>query len=59
MKNLIIDEYKVKLEKVPLGCNSRNAADVAIRNFKAHFLSARQPTTFHSAYGIDYYHKQR
>ena len=58
MKNLIIDEYKVKLEKVPLGCN-RRTADVAIRNFKAHFISARQPATFHSAYVIDHYHKQR
>ena len=39
MKNLIIDEYKVKIEKVPPGCHRRNAAEVAIRNFKAHFLS--------------------
>ena len=39
MQNLIIDEYKVKLEKVPPGCHRRNAAEVAIRNFKSHFLS--------------------
>ena len=27
------------LELVPPGCHRRNAAEVAIRNFKAHFLS--------------------
>jgi hypothetical protein len=27
------------MELVPPGCHGRNAAEVAIRNFKAHFLS--------------------
>jgi len=36
MKDLIRDTYKVKLELVPPGCHRRNAAEVAIRNFKAH-----------------------
>ena len=39
MKNLIRDEFKMQLELVPPGCHRRNAAEVAIRNFKAHFLS--------------------
>ena len=39
MKNIIRDEYQMKLELVPPGCHRRNAAEVAIRNFKAHFLS--------------------
>jgi len=39
MKTLIRDEYKMQLELVPPGCHRRNAAEVAIRNFKAHFLS--------------------
>ena len=39
MKNLIRDEYKMELELVPPGCHRRNAAEVAIRNFKSHFLS--------------------
>ena len=39
MKSLIRDEYKMELELVPPGCHRRNAAEVAIRNFKAHFLS--------------------
>ena len=39
MKEDIRDECKVKLELVPPGCHQRNAAEVAIRNFKAHFLS--------------------
>ena len=39
MKNMIRDEYKMELELVPPGCHRRNAAEVAIRNFKAHFLS--------------------
>jgi hypothetical protein len=30
---------KFTLELVPLGCHRRNAAEVATRNFKAHFLS--------------------
>ena len=39
MKNIIRDEYKIKLELVPLGCHRCNEADGAIRNFKAHFFS--------------------
>ena len=39
MKRLITDEYHMKYELVPPGCHRRNAAEVAIRNFKAHFLS--------------------
>ena len=39
MKTIIKDEYKMAMELVPPGCHRRNAAEVAIRNFKAHFLS--------------------
>ena len=39
MKNHIRDHYKFKLELVPPGYHQRNAAEVAIRNFKCHFLS--------------------
>ena len=39
MKLVIKDEYKMEMELVPPGCHRRNAAEVAIRNFKAHFLS--------------------
>jgi len=39
MKTIIKDEYKMAMELVPPGCHRRNAAKVAIRNFKAHFLS--------------------
>ncbi len=39
MKQHIRDEYKFTLELVPPGCYRRNAAEVAIRNFRAHFLS--------------------
>ena len=39
MKTVIRDEYKMEMELVPPGCHRRNAAEVAIRNFKAHFLS--------------------
>ena len=38
MKYHIRDECKVKLELVPPGCHRCNAAEVAIRNFKLHFL---------------------
>jgi hypothetical protein len=38
MKEHIQDECKVKLELVPPGCHLRNAAEVAIHNFKSHFL---------------------
>ena len=39
MKYFIHDKYKMEMELVPPGCHRRNAAEVAIRNFKAHFLS--------------------
>ncbi len=39
MKNHIHDTCKINMELVPPGCHRRNAAEVAIHNFKAHFLS--------------------
>ena len=39
MKDLIKIKYKMDYELVPPGCHRRNATEVAIRNFKAHFLS--------------------
>eukprot|EP00956_Cyclotella_meneghiniana_P017716 scaffold29109_cov56-Cyclotella_meneghiniana.AAC.5 len=39
MKNHIRDDLKFTMELVPPGCHRRNAAEVAIRNFKSHFLS--------------------
>ena len=39
MKNLIRNQHHMELELVPPGCHRRNAAEVAIQNFKAHFLS--------------------
>jgi hypothetical protein len=39
MKNHIRDDLKFAMELVPPGCHRRNAAEVAIRNFKSHFLS--------------------
>ena len=39
IKTIIKDKYKMAMELVPPGCHRRNAAEVAIRNFKAHFLS--------------------
>jgi hypothetical protein len=41
MKNHICDTCKLEMELVPPGCHRHrcNAAEVAIRNFKAHFLS--------------------
>jgi hypothetical protein len=39
MKDLIQDTYKMTLELVPPGCHRHNAAEVAICNFKSHFLS--------------------
>ena len=38
MTDFIRDKYKMEMELVPPGCHQRNAAEVAIRNFKAHFL---------------------
>ncbi len=40
MKTHIKDTCKMQIELVPPGCHQRNAAEVAIRNFKAHFLTA-------------------
>jgi hypothetical protein len=39
MKEHIRDKYKFTLKLVPPGCHRHNAAEVAIRNFKTHFLS--------------------
>ncbi len=39
MKNHIRNTCKFNMELVPPGCHQCNAAAVAIRNFKAHFLS--------------------
>ena len=39
MNEVIHDKYRMEMELVPPGCHRRNAAEVAIRNFKAHFLS--------------------
>jgi hypothetical protein len=38
-KNHIRDACKLDMKLVPPGCHRRNAAEVAIRNFKAQFLS--------------------
>eukprot|EP00804_Cyclotella_cryptica_P014311 CCRYP_019164-RA/>CCRYP_019164-RA protein AED:0.63 eAED:0.31 QI:0/0/0/0.75/1/1/4/0/681 len=39
MKTLITDTYKMTYLISATGCHRRNAAEVAIRNFKSHFLS--------------------
>jgi hypothetical protein len=39
MKDLIRNKYHMEYELVPPGCHRRNATEVAIRNFKAYFLS--------------------
>ena len=39
MKNHICNTCKFNMELVSPGCHQRNAAEVAIHNFKAHFLS--------------------
>jgi hypothetical protein len=39
MKNHICDTCKMNMELVPPGCHRQNAAEVAICNFKSHFLS--------------------
>jgi len=44
MKTIIKDKYKMAMELVLPGCHHRNAAEVAIRNFKAHFLSVLAST---------------
>jgi len=58
MKNRICDMCKFDMELVPPGCHRRNAAEVAIRNFKAHFLSVL-PTISPRTYGISSYNKPR
>ena len=44
LKTIIQDEYKMKIELVSPGTHRRNAAEVAIRNFNAHFLSVLSRT---------------
>ncbi|KAL7484644.1 hypothetical protein ACHAW6_010283 [Cyclotella cf. meneghiniana] len=39
MKEHICKQYRFMFELVPPGCHQCNATEVAIRNFKAHFLS--------------------
>ena len=57
LKTIIHDEYKIQMELVPPGRHNKNVAEVAIRNFKAHFLSVLAGTThdFHHYCGTDYY----
>lgn len=45
MKNMIKDKLLMQLELVPLHCHRRNAAKVAIRNFKTYFLSVLAGTS--------------
>ena len=39
LKTIIQDEYKMQMELVPPSTQHSNISEVAIRNFKAHFLS--------------------
>ena len=39
LKTLIREEYNMELELVPPGSHRRNAAELAIQNFKAYFIS--------------------
>ena len=39
LKKIIQDEYKILIELVPPGTHCINAAEVSIRNSKAHLLS--------------------
>jgi hypothetical protein len=39
MKKHIRDKCKLTIELVPPGCHRPNGAEVAIHNFKSHFLS--------------------
>jgi hypothetical protein len=41
MKKLIKVTCKLEMELVPPGCHQQNAAEVAIHNFKTHFLSVQ------------------
>ena len=45
LKKIIQDEYKMQIELVPPGTHRRNSAEVAITNFKAHFLSVLAGTS--------------
>ena len=45
MKTIIRNEYKMIMELVPPVCHRRNAAEVAILNFKAHLLSVLAGTS--------------
>ena len=38
LKTITQDKYKMQMEMVTPGSYGRNAADVSIRDFKAHFL---------------------
>ncbi len=38
MKNHICNTCKINMELVPPGCHQQNAGEVAICNFKSHFL---------------------
>jgi len=60
MKTLITEKYKMAYELVPPGCHFRNAAKVAIQNFKAHFLSGLLVllTISLSNYGTSSNHRQ-
>ena len=40
LKTIMQDEYKMQMKLVPPDSHRRNAAEVAVRNFKAHFMSA-------------------
>ena len=44
MKDVIHNEYQMEMKLVPLGCHWRNAAEVAIRNFKAHSINVLAET---------------
>ena len=44
LKTIIQEKYKIQLDLVPPGTHRRNAAELAIRNFKAHFLSVLSGT---------------
>ena len=39
LKTLIREEYNTELDLVPPGAHRRNAVEVVILNFKAHFIS--------------------
>ena len=39
MKTIIRDEYQMDMELVQPGYHCRNAAEISIRKFKAHFIS--------------------